>query len=805
VVARPGAVPRSLTPLIGRAHEVHAVAELFAAGQRLVTLTGPAGVGKTRLSMAVADQYRDQALFVALAPIVESEFVPGLIGAALALPDTRAEDLVGAICAQLGSSNTLLVLDNFEHVLDAAPTVSQLLAECAGLRVLATSRSPLRLAGERVLPVRALALPDRLHHHLDDLARYAAVQLLVARAEAACGSFALTAENAGSVVDICRNLDGLPLAIELAAARLRVLPPRALAERLERGLTVLSDGARDAPPRLRTMHDAIAWSYDLLTPPLQALFRRLGVFVGSWSLDAVEAACLWDLPDLDPLDGHASLLDQSLIRRLMPDGPDVRFEMLHVVREFALDRLAAEGETATVQHACATYLRQLARHAGAARGQEQERWHIRVTQEWDNIRASLGWALSSDADPADLEIALDLAGGLWFYWIHYSRAPGEARMWLTRALEAAPDAPTAPRARALVALGAIEWRQGAYAPAGRHLDECIAMFRQFDDVQGLGYALHLAGHVRFEARDYAAAHALFEQSQAALTDAGDVLGALPLIGDLGMVAYHRGDYASARDWFERCLRSCREHGVTDHAADSLNRLGDLARLEGDLPRAETLYSESLRLWRSVQGTPGVASGLHKLGQTARSRGDIHGAHQLLGESLAIQQEIGNTQGQVECLVALAGLALESSPAELAAELLGASEAALEELGAPLAPADAADFERDRRRARASLDTPTWIAAHQHGRGLGLAEALTLAMKTMTQPPAAKSTSVLSPRELEVAALVARGASNREIAAALTISDKTVANHIDHIMTKLDLRSRAQIAVWMVRQDAAPTS
>jgi len=278
-----------------------------------------------------------------------------------------------------------------------------------------------------------------------------------------------------------------------------------------------------------------------------------------------------------------------------------------------------------------------------------------------------------------------------------------------------------------------------------------------------------------------------------------------------MVAYHQGDYETARGLFEACLRSCREHGVTDHAADSLNRLGDLARLAGDVDRAQALYGESLALWQSVHGRPGIASALHKLGQTARRKGDFAEARRLLAESLGLQNEIGNKQGVVECLVALSGVALERVPPERGVELLAASEAQLDGLGAPLAPADYADFERDLAHGKASLSAEAWATAHQKGRSLGVAEALALAL---AGPPARPTESEavagsmpagsgLSPRETEVAALIAQGLSNREIAAGLVISEKTAANHVEHIMAKLNLRSRAQIAVWAVRHGLAP--
>ncbi len=784
----------------------------------MLTLTGPAGVGKTRLALTIAasdgDLFPDGASFVSLAPIVDPALVPALVASAFDVTDHDARELVPAIAERLDAQRVLLVLDNFEHVLDAAHLITELLVECPGLRVLATSRSPLHLAGEYLLPVPMLSLPERGHpRRLAELAAAEAVQLFVSRAGAACGDFTLTTENATSVGEICRNLDGLPLAIELAAARLRVLSPSALLARLQRGLPLLVGGTQDAPARLRSMADAIAWSYELLTPAQQALFRRLGVFAGGWTLDAVDAVCLADIEDFDALEGISALVDQSLIRRSVQDSDEPRFEMLHVVREFALDRLVAAGEDVAVRRAHARYYRALAERAGAARGPEQQQLHERITEELNNVRLILAWTLSETAKPADLDAALELMGDLWFYFIHHAGAPDEARLWLTRALAIEGNQHSSTRGRAVAALGAIEWRQGYYAEARLHLDQGVETLAALGELRGLADALHVAGHVRFEAREFAAAQALFERSQAAYASASDELGALPLIGDLGMVAYHQGDYRTAQRWFERCLRSCREHNVADHAADSLNRLGDLARLAGDLDRALALYTESLELWRMVRGTPGVASGLHKLAQVARRRGDADEAQRLVLESLALQQEIGNKQGIVECLVALAGLAVETAPAERAVELLSASEAALAALGAPLAPADAVDFERDRRRGRGRLPAERWASADRRGRELTLAEALALAQARPAggpaAPPAPKLSSTtrgsLSPREAEVAGLVASGLSNRQIGAALGISEKTAANHVEHIMTKLDLRSRAQIAAWAVRQGTATPS
>jgi DNA-binding CsgD family transcriptional regulator/tetratricopeptide (TPR) repeat protein len=395
-------------------------------------------------------------------------------------------------------------------------------------------------------------------------------------------------------------------------------------------------------------------------------------------------------------------------------------------------------------------------------------------------------------------------GSLWFFWIHH-RTPGEARLWLTRALAAAPQERSAPLGKALLALGSLEWRQADYPAARAHLEQSATILEEIGDLAGLADASHFAGHVLFDARDFAGAQRLYETSRSAYERAGDLIGGLPLIGDLGMVAYHQGDYATARALFEACLERCRHHGATTHAAESLNRLGDLARLAGDLDQAQALYAESQALEQSINSAPGLASARHKLAQVARRTGRTTDAARLLGEALELQRELGNRQGILECLVALAGLALDWAPPEQAAELLSAAETAFAGQGILLAPADYADFEHDLVRARANLTPAAWAAAQQRGCRLDPDQALSMALAGPAPVKAASGTSEagpLSPRETEVAALVARGLSNREIAAALVITEGTAANHVEHIMTKLDLRSRAQVAVWAVRNGLA---
>jgi DNA-binding CsgD family transcriptional regulator/tetratricopeptide (TPR) repeat protein len=509
--------------------------------------------------------------------------------------------------------------------------------------------------------------------------------------------------------------------------------------------------------------------------------------------------------EVDVLEGLASLVDQSLVRRA-GDEKEARFTMLQTVREFALARLEDSGEELAVRRAHAAYYRGLAEQAEPGlKGPDQQRWRDRLEAELDNLRAALAWSVEVAPDRADAEGALYTAGALWYFW-YWRGLPSEGRRWLSRALEATPKESPA-RARALLGAGSLAWRQSDYDTSRLLLEESVARWRELDDSRGLAEALHLLGHSYFDQQDYEAARARFEESRSTYSAVGDSLVGLPLVGDLGMVAYHTGRYEEAKDIFTECLVLFRQHGLNDRTADTLGRLGDLARLEGDLEGAARLYGESQELWRGLHADPGVASSMHKLGQVHRRRGDEERARALLAESLRLQRDSGNRQGVAECLAGLAGVASSSGRPEVAGRLLGAASVLLEKIGAPLAPADAADLERDLAQARHRLGEPAWTTAWEAGRATGMEQAIEIALAAEARPTppadlaqsATSSTAPLplSPREQEVAALVAEGLTNRDVASQLGISEKTAANHVEHIMNKLDFRSRAQVAVWAV--------
>jgi predicted ATPase len=706
VETRPSNLPAQRTGLVGREKEVAAAKELLLREDvRLVTVTGPGGIGKTRLAVQVAcglaERFPGGAHFVPLSSLSDSALLASAVVQRLGIREAGGRSPLEILKENLQNSlraPMLLLLDNFEHLAQAAPTVAELLVIGPNLKILVTSRAALHLYGEHEFPVPPLALPDsRSVPTVEVLSQCPSVALFVQRAVAARPDFELNPENAAAVSEICSRLDGLPLAIELAAARVKVLSPSAMLTRLASRLQLLTGGARDLPERQQTLRAAMDWSYDLLSSAEQKLLRRLAVFAAGCDLEGMEAVCdtKGDL-DLDLLDGVASLVDKSLVQQVEQTKGESRFVMLETIREYALEKLAESGEEALTKRAHAAYCLVLAEEE--ATEQSGAEWLERFALEYGNFRAGLEWL----TETGDAEWGLRLGTALFRFWdTREYLAEGRDSLGKLLKLPGAAGA-TKARARALFAAGVLASEQGDYDPADALIGESLDIARRLDDKQGIAVSLNALAVIARDQSEISTARSLFEESLVLWKDLGDQKAVARSLSNLASVVRLQGDYAQARSLYAECLAMFRGLGDQTGVAWSMNSQGDVARDQGDSEAARALYEEGLAIFRELGDRWGIAGTLADLGSLARDQGNHSAARSQYRESIRIFRELDHKRGIARLLECCACSAAAQLEAKRALRLAGAAAALRQNIGAPLTPGEQAKLQTALDPARQTL-------------------------------------------------------------------------------------------------------
>ena len=770
---RPGHAPGSgpvlplpLTSFVGRSAAIAEVERLLAS-TRLLSLTGTGGVGKTRLALEIAASRKVGEATVAmveLGPLSDPALVPEQARSTLGISEQPGRSPIETVAEQLADRTALVVLDNCEHVLDAAAGLAEaLLRACPGLRILATTREPLRVPGETTWRVPSLSVPPAGEPaSLDELAGYEAVRLFLDRARSTTPGLAVDDRDASALAQVARRLDGIPLALELAAARMGVLSVAELCERLDDRFRLLAGGSRTAPSRHQTLRAAVDWTYEALAPEEAALFDRLSMFAGTFTLDAAEEVCAGaGIARADVLGLLAGLVDRSLVIAEQAGGA-TRYRLLETMRSYGRERLAASGAHPVVADAHLAWVARLARQAeGELRGPDQGPWLEVVEAALDDVRAALRWGIER-RDAA----ALEAAGALERFW-DVRGYLGEGRRWLGEVLDAAgPAAGAVARAKALRAAAILAQRQGDYEPARALHNESLALATEAGDRRGIAAAVHGLGNVAALQGDLAAARACFEEALAIGRDLRDDHVAAAALTNLGTVAHNQASFAEARAFYEESLRARRDLGDRHGIAMVVGNLAYLAFQQGDHAAARALYEESLALQRELGDRPGIANSLCNLGYLALAEGDHAGARSLLEESLTLARELGDRYWTALSLLRLARLARAESDHGRAAELdrqaltlaselgakralaewleglartavaqgehrravllLGAAQAVREDLGAPVPPAERPGRDADLAAARSALGDAAFSDAWTEGAGLPLERAVAVA-------------------------------------------------------------------------------
>jgi predicted ATPase/DNA-binding CsgD family transcriptional regulator len=790
-------LPHELTQFVGREAALQEVASRLDEAP-LVTIAGPGGAGKTRLAVRLAHQrletdvYPDGVVLVELAPLPDERFVARIIADSLGVPDTRGQPLVDVLVRTLQPKQLLLILDNCEHVLDATAAITaELLRNCRHIRILATSREPLHLVGEVVYRIPPMHVP--VDDRLESLAESEAARLFVLRARAANSQFLLTEVNASAVAEICRRLDGLPLAIELAAARVAAFAPADIAARLDDALSAVAGGPRSAPVRHQTLEATLTWSYALLGDDERALFRRLAVFAGGFSLPAAQSISPDNIPVIDVL---ARLAAKSMIQVEPQSDGGVRYRALEPLRQFGHARLAEADEVAQTRGLHAEYILSLCEAVSrdADWGGVFLRWR-ELNHEADNIRVALEWAAQSE----DTELGLRLAAALWVFWTRPDRQ-ARGRLWLKRLLEM-PNTERYPdlRSRVVVGLAYLSMLQSEMAEAVSLLEDLERVSHGQGDDAFRAIALSVHGTAQTYLGDLEAAEPLLHESVRLARLARLPWIEMVSVGTRAALALTRGDLKTAETELRTSLRIADDPWSKGMA---LNNLGDLMRARGEGARARRVYEDAWRLFESLDPDGKfIPQGLvHNLGYVELARGNVPQATELFLQAADIYRAVGaDRRGLAECIIGLACTAVRARQAVLAAHLYGSADAEFERLGTLLTPANRAEYERGEAGLKAALDARQLAIERGFGRELSLEYMLEEARQelrnTLARPSAARqgAAASLTEREYEVASLVARGLTNRQVATELVVTEKTVKNHVQHVLEKLGVRSRAELA------------
>ncbi len=735
--------------LIGRAADLEVVRRAVRSDDlRALTLTGTPGLGKTRLALEAARglrfDFEDGVAFVDLVPVVDAAMVPAAVAEALGLKEQAGKTPAETVVAHLRTRHSLLVLDNCEHVLDAAGWIGEVLAACPAVKVLATSRAPLRIRGEH-------------QHGLSPLEPAEATQLFVERAQAVAAGFALTDANVGIISEICRRVDALPLAIELVAVRTRSLSPAALLQQLQYRLPALESGPRDVPERHRTLRAAIGWSYDLLDIEAQRLFAHLGLLAGEGSLEAAQA-----LVDAEvPIGALEALVEASLVRTEEVDG-ETRLTLLETIREFALERLRDADALPDAQRRHAGYYLSVAERADHVLREGHSRtWLDRLARDHDNLRAALSWSAQHQPD-----WLIRFARALYRFW-EMRGILTEGRQWTARAIGCLREDEKALQAELLDAAGGLAWRQGDYPTARDTLSRALALYRELKDERAVGHVLRGLGVVIGEQGDAQASRALLEESLGIARATGNLRGAAASALNLGLLEAYQGNVDRARELYMESLATGREIGDSILLGNLNLNLGLLTEDDGDLERARSLMQESLATFRSIDypigislvllnlGNSAVDQGdlagaqahfqeslellrglgdlatasypLFGLGKVALARGDTLGARRLYAESLKLRHETGELRPIPRNLNGLGEIDRVEGRPERAARLFGAAEALRESLGTPIMPGYAPLHEREVSALRLTLGEARLAEEWQAGRSLSQDQMVTLAL------------------------------------------------------------------------------